>query len=46
LPKNPHFADYLIKLALRKKYGEEIELPALDDTIENKAHEVVLNKAY
>ncbi len=24
LPKNPHFADYLISLALRRKYGQEL----------------------
>ena len=46
LPKNPHFADYLIKLALKKRYNDDIELEPIDDTIENKAHESVLNKAY
>ena len=46
LPKNPHFADYLIKLALKKRYNDDIELELLDDTIELKAHESVLNKAY
>ena len=46
LPKNPHFADYLIKLALKKRYNDDIELELLDDTIESKAHESVLNKAY
>lgn len=46
LPKNPHFADYLIKLALQKRYNDIIELEPLDDTLELKAHEVVLNKAY
>ena len=46
LPKNPHFADYLIKLALKKRYNDDIELEPLDDTIELKAHESVLNKAY
>lgn len=46
LPKNPHFADYLIKLALQKRYNDNIELEPLDDTIENKAHESVLNKTY
>ena len=29
LPKNPHFADYLIELALEKRYGEKIKLPRL-----------------
>ncbi|MCM1265724.1 MAG: hypothetical protein NC200_05950 [Candidatus Gastranaerophilales bacterium] len=46
LPKNPHFADYLIKLALRKKYNDDIELEKLDDTIELKAHNSVLSKVY
>lgn len=46
LPKNPHFADYLIKLALEKKYGKTIELAELDDEIEYSAHESVLNKTY
>jgi len=46
LPKNPHFADYLIKLALKKKYNDDIELAPLDDAIELKAHDSVLNKAY
>lgn len=46
LPKNPHFTDYLIKLALKKRYNDEIELTPLDDTIELKAHDSVLNKKY
>ena len=46
LPKNPHFADYLIKLALKKRYNDEIELDPLDDTIELKAHDAVLGKIY
>ena len=40
LPKNPKFADYLLELALGEK------LPPLDDTIENNAHDVLINKAY
>lgn len=46
LPKNPHFTDYLIKLALRKKYNDEFELEPLDDTLELSAHTSVLNKQY
>lgn len=38
LPKNPKFADYLISLALKKKYKCEIPLFELDDEIEEKAH--------
>ena len=46
LPKNPHFADYLIKLALKKRYGEDIDLPPLDDRFENKTHELLVGKSY
>ena len=41
LPKNPKFADLLIKSALEKKYGN-VELLELDDTFENSAHKYVL----
>lgn len=37
LPKNPHFADYLISKALERRYGQ-IKLKPLDDTIEWQAH--------
>lgn len=37
LPKNPHFADHLLKLAL-----ETDELDPLDDKLENQAHSHVL----
>ena len=46
LPKNPHFADYLIKLALRKRYNDDIELEPLDDSLEFNAHNSGLNKQY
>lgn len=46
LPKNPHFADYLISLALERRYGEKIELTELDDSFELAAHNSVLNKSY
>ena len=46
LPKNPQFADYLISLALEKRYGHKIELSKLDDTFEDEAHEVLVGKAY
>jgi len=42
LPKNPHFADYLIKLALEKKYKKNIELQPLDDSLELQAHKYIL----
>ena len=46
LPKNPHFADYLIELALKKRYGREIKLSNLDDSIELDTHNNLVNKAY
>ena len=45
LPKNPGFADYLVKLALKKSYGE-IELKFLNDSIELTAHETALQRAH
>ena len=46
LPKNPHFADFLFRLALENKYGENVELAPLDDSLEFAAHKSVLEKAY
>lgn len=46
LPKNPHFADYLIELALEKRYGEKIMLTPLNDKIEMDTHYSLINKAY
>ena len=39
LPKNPQLADWLLKKALEVKYGEEIKLEPLDDTLELQAHQ-------
>src|SRR6266852_964132 len=44
LPKNPWFTDYLIQLALERRYGK-VELAPLDDTIENAAHDAALQLA-
>lgn len=44
LPKNPELADFLIQKALEIKYKEEIKLEPLDDSIEKKAREVIVNK--
>ena len=44
LPKNPHFADHLIELALKNKYGPDAKLEPLDDTLEWQAHGAVLRK--
>lgn len=38
LPKNPHVADWLIKKALEVKYGKDIPLALIDDSLEHKAH--------
>lgn len=46
LPKNPHFADYLIALALEKRYGEKVNLAPLDDKLETEAHLSVIGKNY
>lgn len=46
LPKNPHFADYMIELALEKRYGEKIPLAQLDDTIELTTHNSLVGKSY
>lgn len=39
LPKNPFLADYLIALALKTK-----NLQKLDDSLEIKAHDIIMNK--
>ncbi len=41
LPKNPAVADELICLALERKYGAGIELAALDDSLEMRAHDTM-----
>ncbi len=42
LSKNPELADRFIKLALEKKYNKEINLEPLDDSIELKAKEFIV----
>jgi len=44
LPKNPHFADFLIKLALEKKGGSPINLSPLNDDLEWQAHKVIAKR--
>ncbi len=45
LPKNPHFADYLIGLALRRKYQDPtLTLPPLADTEELEAHHYAVTR--
>jgi len=44
LSKNPELADKLILLALKNKYNEEITLEKLDDTLELKAKDFIINR--
>lgn len=44
LPKNPHLADWLLQKALEVKYGKDIKLEPLDDTIETQAHIATIQK--
>ncbi len=43
LPKNPYLADYIIKSALERKYGD-CPLKELCDELENKAHNFMKEK--
>lgn len=42
LPKNPHLTDRLLKLALKRRYGD-VHLRTLDDEIEDNAHKSALS---
>jgi CobQ-like glutamine amidotransferase family enzyme len=44
LPKNPHLADHLLALALRRRDGPGADLPPLDDALEWEAHETMLRR--
>ena len=46
LPKNPHFCDLLIKLALKSRYGCDIPLLPLNDEIEYFAHQSRIKAKY
>jgi len=43
LPKNPELSDWLIAKALELKYKRKVNLKKIDDTIEIKAREVIIN---
>ena len=45
LPKNPWLADRLIVRALKRRYGEDVALAPLDDTLEERAHAAVVSRA-
>ena len=42
LPKNPKLTDWLLKKALEVKYGKQVQLKPLDDTLESQAHHHVI----
>ncbi len=42
LPKNPVFTDFLLTLALRRRYDSGMILEPLDDALENQAHQAAL----
>lgn len=44
LPKNPWFADYLLRAALMHRYATEVELAPLDDSVEYQAHDAVISR--
>ena len=44
LPKNPHLADFLIKLSLEKKYKKNIPNKPLDDNLEHQTHNFMIKK--
>jgi lipid II isoglutaminyl synthase (glutamine-hydrolysing) len=46
LPKNPWFADHLILLGLKRRYGSDIQILPLNDSIELRAHEVAKKRVY
>lgn len=46
LPKNPHLADHMLMLALRRRYGLSASLPPLDDTLETAAHNAMVERLY
>lgn len=46
LPKNPQLCDYILKIALERKYGKEITLAPLDDSAEIRANEYAQTRHY
>jgi hypothetical protein len=44
LPKNPHLADHLLGIALRRRYGAEATLLPLDDHLEWAAHRAMVER--
>lgn len=46
LSKNPDIARWLLSTALAVKYGKRVELEPLDETLENKARNVILKRLH
>jgi hypothetical protein len=44
LPKNPQLADYLLLLALRRRYGQSASLEPLDDALELQAQQAMARR--
>jgi len=44
LPKNPKLADALILKALRRKFGDDVALAELDDSVEIRAHNYIVER--
>ena len=44
LPKNPWFADHLLRRALVRRYGPDAPFPPLDDRLEEQAHQGMLER--
>ena len=45
LPKNPDLADWLLRTALVRRYGQEVALPPLDDRLEDLARAALRRRA-
>jgi lipid II isoglutaminyl synthase (glutamine-hydrolysing) len=45
LPKNPHFADHLIRTALKNRYDIDFPLEPINDELEILAHERAIERA-
>jgi len=46
MANNPDFADFILKLAIEKKYGKEVKLNELNDTEEKAVYTELLTKKY
>ncbi|MEK7186582.1 MAG: cobalamin biosynthesis protein CobQ [Patescibacteria group bacterium] len=46
LPKNPEIADWLIEIALERKYKKKIKLEKLDDSLSQKAKKIMLRRIF